>query len=269
MLYTEKTSLISGAVYGVKEADIIFLGIPFDSTETIKPGSRFAPRSIRESLNSLEGYDKNSGVDMFDKFKVCDLGDVVCVPGSFKLTSKRITDTVSRIKEKNKEAFLIFLGGEHSISYPIVKTLDPDSIIQFDAHRDLRVDYLGNRFSHVTVMRRIHELGKRVVQFGVRSSSKEEEKFAEEKGIGQKLDKATGNLYITLDLDILDPLEVPGVSNPEPNGISVDKLLETFNKIDKSKLNGLDLVEVNPLFDIGNLTSLIAAKIILSVVSRL
>ncbi len=272
-LYTNK-NLILESNCEVEDAKFVLLGIPFDSTSTYRTGSRFAPLEIRKEFLELE---KESGKKSFFDVKFCDLGNIEVVHGNLQKTFERVVHTMQNTFKKNENFVPIVLGGEHTLTYPILKILNERkkiSMLHLDAHLDLRDDYLGEKWNHSTVMRRVSELGVKITSMGVRSMSNEESKFAKEKGmdycgvdvtkIKKLLKKTKGkNLYITLDMDVLDPSVAPGVSNPEPNGISLNTLIEIINVSKKqNNIVGFDIMEVNPLFDNGA-TTVTAAKLLL------
>lgn len=228
------------------EADYCLIGIPFDSTQTGKTGSRYGPTSIRLSSFELELFDIGTGVDL-SELKLHDIGDLDCVPGSPEGTYERAKDTLKFLPE---DKTLISLGGEHSISLPIVEALNPDLVISLDAHPDLRDDYMGIRLSHSSVMRRIHETGKDLQILGVREGSKEEYDYAIDNGIdlkppstmaGHKIPKKR-DVYISIDLDVFDNVDV---GNPVPGGISFTQGCEFIrNVIKRNNIVGLDIVEL-------------------------
>ena len=271
------------AMHSLDEADVAILGVPFDSTTSYKPGARFGPRGIREATWNLEDYILELGTNLATDIKICDCGDVDVVYGNLAKTVEQVEAIVSDLRKKN--LILGILGGEHSITYPVIKALAKEheiGIIQFDAHFDLRDEYLGEKLSHTTVMRRILEIidPKSVVQIGIRSASIDEKKFVEKLGsniftmqqienfgiekIARKAVKVVKNcsfIYMTVDIDVLDPAFAPEVSCPEPGGLTTRQLLDAINIIGKLRVNSFDLVEVAPS-QIGGITSAAAARII-------
>jgi agmatinase len=245
--------------FPLEDADVIVVGIPFDST-SINPGSIHAPAAIRESLKYIEGFDPDTCVDVFEKLRISDIGDIEVVPGSYELTAERITETIKSIKEINSEAFLLFLGGEHLISLPIIKALKPETVLDFDAHADLRRDYLGNRFSHATWAS--HLLGGfDLVQRGVRSFSKEEKSTMEKLG-----EKIHGKTYLTIDLDVFDPSIAPETGLPEPDGWMFSEFCSNLGGV--RNLVAADLVEFTPK-GFNSQTGFLAANVIKKILSLL
>ena len=219
------------------------LGIPFDSTATYMPGARFGPSAIREASYNFEGYNLTFNREL--KAPIFDLGDVSVVAGDFKETSKRIIDTLTRLLSHDLKPLI--LGGEHTITYPILKTIqsrDNPTIIHFDAHMDMR-DHYNGKFTHATVMRRVYELEPQdIIMIGVRSASREEIEFVKEheieyytsQMIQENIEEVTSKLrsikypvYVTVDMDVLDPSHAPMVGNPTPCGLTpfhMEKFIE-------------------------------------------
>lgn len=261
MLYTTKTFPFE---HEPKKAEIVLLGVPWDSTETGK-SVKFGPLFIREAIKNLPGFDFESKQNVFEKFKFCDLGDLEIVYGNWKLTEKRIQYTIKEIKEINPKAFPVFLGGDHLISLGIINALkgkEKITVIHFDAHRDLMENWMGEKFSHITWAKRLlEEKGIELIQLGSRSSSKEEEKTAKKFRIKESLKGIKGKVYISVDLDVFDPSICPEVGTPEPLGMQQKEFFSLLKEIcSKSKVIGLDLVECAS--DKVNLqTALIAANV--------
>lgn len=223
----------------LKEADVVFVGIPFASN-SISAGSIYGPLMVRESLKLTEDFV--GGVNLFDKLKVCDLGDLEVVPGSYELTAKRIKETIADISNESK-AFPIFIGGEHSITLAITEALKPKTIIQLDAHADLRKDYLENKYSHQAWAYHASQYAK-IIQIGVQSLSKEElgvnniERFTIDEFLNAspKLEKP---VHLTIDVDVFDPSYVE-------TGLPEGRLKPeaVFSLIEKIDCDSLDIVEI-------------------------
>jgi len=242
MLYASNTFVSYN--YPLKEADIVFLGVPFAST-SISKNSIYGPLMVREALKLKEDFIKD--VNLFEKLKLCDLGDLEIVPGSYELTAKRIKETIHDIASANKKAFLIFIGGEHSITLPITEALQPKTIVQLDAHADLRKDYLENKFTHQTWAYHASKLAK-LIQIGVHSCSKDEKKFIKENKNIQSFSlneflkkniKLEKPVHLTIDMDIFDPSYVEtglpeGTAKPE----------EIFALLEKIDCDSMDIVEI-------------------------
>lgn len=240
--------------YGVGEADVCVIGIPFDSS-SLGLGSRYGPVAVREALKLIEGYHPESGFDVFERLKICDLGDIEVVPGSYKLTAERIRETIGEVKELNPKIFFLFLGGEHLISLPVIESLKPETVVQFDAHADLRGDYLGNRFSHATWASHVVG-GFNLVQRGVRSFSMEEKKLMEV----IRRNKVFGETYLTVDMDVFDPSIAPETGLLEPDGWSYSVFKDNLKGI-RGNLVGADVVEISPQ-GFNSQTAMLAANVV-------
>ena len=264
-------------------ADFIILGIPLDMTSTFRAGSKDAPDSIRLASQDLESYDIFYGLDVED-CKICDLGDIDLVHNDLFKNFNVISEVSDKISKDNK--VLIALGGEHSITYPLVKSFDSDLIIHFDAHGDMRDEYLGEKWTHASVIKRIldEKKGIKVINFGLRALGKQEiinvEKYTSfsyfdtyqiEKGPLHKLNdefldlvKSYNKIHVTFDLDVLDLSACPGVCNPEPGGLSyltAKNLLSMTLSPLKNKITSFDVVELNPNYDAIS-SPFVAAKIV-------
>ena len=273
-MYFEDFSKYICAYSDFEDADFVMFGIPYDATTSYKPGTRFGPDEIRNASWGLETFSPVLKKDLID-VKVCDLYNII-IEGSQIEIIERSYNASKNIIEKGK--IPIMMGGEHSITYPVVKAVkevyNDFVLIQFDAHCDLREEYLGNEYSHASVIRRCFDLTKDIYQFGIRSGDKEEWEFGwENTNISmdlptkedikeiKSLDKP---VYITIDIDVLDPAYAPGTGTPEPCGFSTKELINSLYLFKELKDNiiGFDVVEISPHYDIGNITSIAAAKII-------
>jgi len=278
-LYVSPVSRFSGFFEPFEKADYVILGVPFDGTSTYRPGSRFGPQAIREASQDLETYSLRTGLDAKD-LKICDVGDLH-VLGDVEKTLKRVRLVLSEIIKAQK--FPVMLGGEHTITYGAIEAFEGDvGILSFDAHMDLRDESLGRKLSHATFMRRISEKIKpdHIVEVGVRALIKDEIQFAEKRGIkfftgrdtrlagskeiARKVGRALSDfekIYLTLDMDVLDPSYAPAVGNPVPEGMVPSTLLDILQDVCDRRIIALDLVEVSPHYDTG-LTSFQAVHII-------
>jgi agmatinase len=247
------------------------MGVPLDCTSTYRPGSRFAPLEIRKELLELE--KDADGRNFFD-LKFHDAGNVDMIYGNAGKTLEIIEEAVGDILKENAKAKIISLGGEHLITLPVVKKLlqkEKFSVVSLDAHLDLKDDYVGEKLSHSTVMRRISELGVSVLEIGVRTYdnneldyAKREVKFCgtDEGDISKILAGVKGDVYLSIDMDVLDPAFAPGVENPEPGGMAFNQLRGIMEKLGK-KIIALDITEVCPPYDQGGMTSVAAARLLL------
>ena len=239
MLYTSNT--FTGYNYKVKEADVIFLGIPFGSTSTSKPAI-YGPLIIRESLKLTEDFIKDKNV--LKEIKICDIGDLEIVPGDYEKTASRLKETISDIKSENEKAFLVFLGGEHLITLPIIETIKPKTIIHLDAHADLRNEYLGNTHMHQTWAYHASKISK-IIQIGVQKWNKQENDFLKESNVESytseeflsKDIEIESPIHLTIDIDVLKNVKT---GLPEGN-MEMDTMLKILEKI---KFDSMDIVEI-------------------------
>jgi agmatinase len=261
-----------------EDSNFVIFGVPFDQTSTFRKGAKNAPKKIREASWNFESFNLKNGVDL-TKIKIHDYGDLDVNDDTSEIMSRKTLDLSRRIIKKNK--FPIAIGGEHFISTGIINAFPSDiGVLFLDAHLDFRNDFEGDPFNHSCVIKRVSEhIGvKNIAVIGIRSADKEE--YIEAKNLGLYFrDSFTiknigiikiinelkeyfskKKIYLSLDIDVLDPAYAPGTSNPEPFGLSsfdVLKIIEEFAGI----LIGFDLVEVCPFFDKGE-TAIISAKYI-------
>jgi len=264
MFYTSNTFVSYN--HPLKEADVIFLGIPFASA-SISMGSIYGSIMVREALKLTEDFI--DGVNLFEKLKICDLGDLEVVPGSYELTAERIKETIADIRKENGKAFPIFIGGEHSITLAMTEALKPKTIIQLDAHADLRKDYLENKYSHQAWAYHAGKFAK-IIQIGVQSWNKEELEIKEKFGVKSfgineflKADtKFEKPIHLTIDIDVFDPSYVE-TGLPEGSA-KPEEMLAILEKID---CDSLDIVEIadNKL---PSKTGFLAAKLIKKILSK-
>ncbi|MCD6248407.1 MAG: agmatinase [Hadesarchaea archaeon] len=256
-------------------AEVVFAGIPLDLTSSCRPGTRFAPAKIREASMNLETYVMPR-LDVFEHLHVSDIGDLDLIGADMTAAGERIREVVRKLRRDGKIPAL--MGGEHTLTYFALRAFDDVYLLQFDAHRDLREEYRGKRVCHATVTRRVLERlpPERLIQLGTRSCSKEEEEFAREvgirtftaedlledlRGVADKVRELVGDspVYLTLDLDVLDPAFAPAVSTPEPGGLSTLDLLKFARGLGGMRICGFDVVELVPPYDNG-ITAFVAAR---------
>ena len=251
----------------LEDAKFALLGVPFDSTSSYRPGSRFGPLWIRKELLEL---GKPTG---FFECGLFDVGNIEVIHGNCKATLTNVQEVTDKLLEH--EVIPICLGGEHSVSYPAIKSLKEKfkelQVIHFDAHPDLMDDYLGEKWSHATVMRRVLELDVGLVQRGMRVYENREYSGEEDSPEFQKAQPKTGMpTYVSIDIDVLDPLIAPGTGTPEPGGWSFERLQKELKELyETQNIVGLDIVEVNPLVDTHNISSIMAAKLLIDAVSTI
>lgn len=258
-----------------KDADIVIFGAPFDSTTSFRPGTRFASKVMRSESFGLETYSPYQDKDLCD-INVFDGGDLELPFGN----TERVLDEISAMTKTilNDEKIPVMIGGEHLVTLGSVREVAkkyPDlHIIHFDAHTDLRDDYLGEKLSHATIIKRCHDIlgDKRIFQFGIRSGEKYEFEFAKEHNFINKFDlngldeaiEAIGDkpVYFTLDLDVLDPSIFPGTGTPEAGGVSFNELLQAIIKIGKLNIVGADVNELSPVYDQSGVSTAVACKVL-------
>ncbi|MEM2942604.1 MAG: agmatinase [Candidatus Bathyarchaeia archaeon] len=278
-LYTSREKTFSGRSLDFEQARFVILGFPYDRTSTYRRGSALAPTAIREASVNIETFSLRSNVDVED-IAICDVGDLDVVDDLAE-TLRRLEASVRDVQGAGKIPVLI--GGEHTLTYGAVRGLGGDvAVVDFDAHLDLRDEYLGSRLSHTTHMRRLaEEIGpERIVEVGTRAISKSELEYARDVGVyfcstleirrhgaekvsalvAQRLSKFRKR-YITIDMDVLDPAYAPGVGNPEGDGLEIGTLIDILTKVAADGVAGLDLVEVCPGCDTG-VTAAQAVKVL-------
>lgn len=247
-----KTSLIQENLYSLEEADVIVIGVPFDSTATEIPGARFAPMRIREAFQThIEGFDPELG--SLEDVKLHDAGNVEALHGNIEATHQRIYDSVKEIVAANPNARLLVLGGEHSITFPIVKALNETkkfNYLCYDAHTDFWDEYNGLKYSHACVNRRVSE----ILPTEVRGVREREPSLAAEVA---KLKPVDDPIYLSVDVDVLE-----GVPTGAPIAGGM-KLEELWRDVAKRKIIAADIVEYNPLVGQGIEAAELAKRLIL------
>jgi agmatinase len=270
-----------------EELDIALLGIPFDGGTTYRPGPRFGPRHVRQQSVIVRPWNPVLKVNPFAKYRIADCGD-------FSVNPLSIEDTFQRV-ERQMEPFLnagtrcVCVGGDHSLSLPILRAMvkrhGPLALIQFDAHNDLWDEYFGSKYSHGTPFRRAIEEGLLLqdsfLQVGLHGQvySEHDFDFAREHNVkmifaeefhSQGMALFSRHLkafrskpvYVTLDIDCIDPAYAPGTGTPQIGGFTSVQILELVRALGGLNIIGGDLVEVSPPYDTGEITSLIAANLL-------
>jgi agmatinase len=255
----------------VDEADVVLIGVPFDGTACFRPGARFGPQGIRFWSDVLETYSRTFDADLED-LKLADAGDLHILSADWKGSSVKIHRAVKEFLQQG--AVPILMGGEHLITLPAVQAsagLFPGLVVlHMDAHMDLRDNYEGLQLSHATVMRRVMEnVGPdSLLQYGIRSGTREEWALSEEQGtlLGdlKTLPDVVGDrpVYLSVDLDILDPSVMPETGAPEPGGISFPQLHEAIVACRGLNVIAGDVVEYCPLPGGGGPSGAVAAKVV-------
>lgn len=259
------------------QAKLVIYGAPFDSTTSFRPGARFGPAAIRHESFGLETYSPYQDRDLTD-CQVFDSGDLELSFGSPRAPLDDIRARAEKILADGK--FPLLVGGEHLVTLGAVEAVfarHPDlEIIHFDAHADLRQDYLGVTLSHACVLRRCHDLvgdGK-IHQFCIRSGDREEFRFAREhtdlhpfdfeglEELTDRLAKAGTPVYFTIDLDCLDPSVFPGTGTPEAGGVTFPQLLNAIRLVSRTHLVGADVNELAPMLDQSGASTATACKVV-------
>lgn len=260
-------------------SDVVIFGAGFDGTTSNRPGTRFASSAMRIESYGLETYSPLLELDLED-YNICDMGDLDLSIGNTDKVLEEIYEGTKEILDEDKFPFMI--GGEHLVTLPAFKAVhekyDDIYVLHFDAHTDLREEYNNNKNSHATVIKRIWDIvgDGRIFQFGIRSGTREEFNFAlKEKhtymethtidSFWKIISTLSGkNVYLTIDLDVLDPSIFPGTGTPEPGGISYRQFEQIFKILKNSNINlvGCDIVELSPDYDDTKVSTVVACKIL-------
>jgi len=288
-LFVSQSNVFGGIQSPFEKAKYVVFGVPFDVTSTYRTGARFGPNAIRQASLNIETYSFRSGIDVED-LALHDLGDLHA-----STSPKRTVDMLKLVVADLLAAkkMPIGIGGEHTITLGIMKGLcvkaKKTALVSFDAHLDLRKEFMGLTLSHTTFMRLINEEVKpaKIVEVGTRAVCKEELAYAEQSGIDfftsqqirregvaqiiQKLKEALepyANVYLTIDMDVLDPAFAPAVQNPEPEGIETHALVDIVCALCDKRVVGFDVLEVAPSYDQG-ISAVAAAKVIFEMLCQI
>lgn len=255
-------------------ANIIMLGLPFDGTVSYRSGSRFAPEQIRLASWGLEEYSPRFNKDIND-CNFHDIGDLEFPLGNTVKSLELIKDNVKQIYDDGKR--LLGIGGEHLVTYPEIVAIsdvygDDLAIVHFDAHTDLRDEYMGEKLSHSAVIKLCSRYVRpeNIKQIGIRSGMKEEWEFMKRNNTFIKdnndyksLDCLLGKkVFVTVDLDVLDPSVMSGTGTPESGGMSFNELMGWFEYLKKFDIIGADVVELAPDYDTSGCSTAVATKVI-------
>ncbi|MGB9703933.1 MAG: agmatinase family protein [Pyrobaculum sp.] len=262
--------------HACREGDVKLVGVPMEDTLSFRPGTRFAPQKIRQILPYLEYTTLFGNVAK----PLCDLGDVDLLQGRPEENLARIEATLQKVDPP-----FIMLGGEHTATLAALSVVKPDVYVHVDAHFDLRDEWPpGQRLSHATFARRAHEkLGFYAIYIGVRAYDDKERRYAEKAGfyvvegrdftreaIADAVSTASGRVYLTLDIDVLDPSEAPGVGTPEAGGLSFRKLEYLLaDLILTLRPAAVDIMEYSPPNDVSDITATKVVRLLLHVASML
>jgi agmatinase len=281
-LFVSPSPVFSGIQRTFEEAEYVILGAPLDVTSTYRSGARFAPLAIREASLNIETHSFRTNMDVED-LKIHDLGDLH-ISGKVDETLKRLELVTKDLLDAKKMPVVI--GGEHTVTLGVIRSLgEKVALVSFDAHLDLRNEYMGLTTSHTTFMRRINEQIKphKILEIGTRAVCKEELEYAKKSGTQfltvqqirrdgvekttKKIDALLADcerIYLTIDMDVLDPAFAPAVQNPEPDGLDMPMFLDLLGRVCDHRIVAFDLVEVAPHYDKG-ITAIQAAKTIFEV----
>ena len=282
-LFNNDGAIFMGAQRGIDQCRVSLLGVPYDGTCCFRPGARFGPSAIREDSYGIETYCPQLDLDLED-INFTDIGSLDVPLGDAELTLDYISDATNILLKNNLKPLII--GGEHSITIGIIKSIItnyPDLImLQLDAHADLRDEWLGSKLSHACTMKRCLEIlpSKKIFQIGIRSGTKSEflemnnSKRLIKHTLGESaksLEKALKSfkgrpIYLTFDLDWFDPSVMPGTGTPEPGGFFWKDFSEIIKVLKSHRLIGADVVELSPKLDNSGISSILAAKVIRSLI---
>jgi agmatinase len=288
-LYTSQTNVFGGKHKPFEKANYVIFGVPFDSTSSYRTGARFGPNAVRQASLNIETYSFRSGVDLED-LALHDAGDV-----DVSMIAKATVDLTRLVVEDILAAgkLPVALGGEHTVTLGIAKGLGAKvaktAIVSFDAHLDLRSEFMGLTLSHTTFMQLISKQVKpaKIIEVGTRSACKEELAFAKKAKIdfftSQQIIKQGSEqviaelkqklepyeyVYLTVDMDVLDPAYAPAVQNPEPEGITPTALLDIACALCDKRVVGFDVLEIAPAYDQG-VSAAVAAKVTFEMLCQL
>lgn len=272
----EKKGIFIAARQEITEEGGVLLGAPLDDTGSFRTGSRFAPEQIRSVSRALEEYSMRLGKDLRN-IPFFDVGDLLLTPGNTRGAVEVVSQAVASLLKAGQKPFI--MGGEHTVTVPAVRECQnhygPLAVLYFDAHADLRPSYGEMELSHACTAYQLKQMqGVSLYQFGIRSADGDELSSADEGcffpyKVIEPLESilstlADSYLYITLDMDVVDPAYAPGVSVPEPGGVSAGEILEVISLLEryKKQIVGIDLVEICPAYDSSQITAMLGAKII-------
>lgn len=288
-IFASSSNVFSGLQKTFEKADYIILGVPFDVTSTYRTGARFGPNAVRQASLNIETYSFRTGIDI-EELQLHDLGDLH-VSADTKKTLEMLKLVIKDILEAGKTP--ITIGGEHTITLGVLKGLgdkaSKTAIVSFDAHLDLRDEFMGLKLSHTTFMRRINEEVKpaKIIEVGTRAVCEEELAYAKKADIkfftAQRIRKEGSekiarqlreelakykSVYLSIDMDVLDPAYAPAVQNPEPEGLETHTLLDIACNICDERVVGFDVVEVAPNYDDG-ISAIQTAKTVFEILCHL
>jgi len=277
----------------VSHVDVGVLGVPFDAGVTYRPGARFGPSAVREASRLLQGYNQFQDVSPFRVQQVADLGDVNANPFNIEDALKSIEGRANDLA--NDGTKLVAIGGDHTIALPLLRAVakkhGPVALLHFDAHLDTWDTYFGQSYTHGTPFRRAHEEGllsqEHLSHVGIRANMHQQSDLANDASLGfgiiSTMDVAdrgvaeiVGGLkerigdvpvYVSIDIDVLDPAHAPGTGTPEAGGLTSREMIQMLRGISDLNIVGADVVEVSPSYDWAQLTGLAASTLIYELIS--
>ncbi|WP_395311563.1 agmatinase [Mycobacterium sp. AMU20-3851] len=270
----------------VSRADVVLVGVPFDSAVTYRPGARFGPNAIRQGSRLIRGYNPELDISPFEVCQVADAGDIACNPFDIGEAVEQISGGLTELLSGGARA--VILGGDHSVALPSLRAAHsvhgPMALVHFDAHLDTWDTYYGADITHGSPFRRAYEEGLLLdsnVHVGVRGSIYSRQDLVEDanfgfsvitcrdidrlgaEGVLRQIQERVGDapVYVSVDIDVLDPAHAPGTGTPEAGGMSSRELLDIVRGLDTVNLVGADVVEVSPAYDHAEITSIAAANV--------
>ncbi|MBN2557408.1 MAG: agmatinase [Clostridia bacterium] len=274
MIKDNKPHIHEGIFSSYADSRIVVFGIPYDGTASYRPGTRFGPQSIRQELGGIETYSPYQDMNLANH-RISDMGDMPLHFGNIAAVLEEMKRETAEFLKDGKKT--VVLGGEHLISLPVIdayiEAYPGLSVVHLDAHADLRDEYLGEKLSHATVMRRVFEkLEGEMWQFGIRSGAKDEFAFADANtrmtkfdlsGIDAVRDTAGDSpIYLSIDIDVLDPSILPGTGTPEAGGITFKELISGLLTLKGLNIVGADIVELSPHYDQSGVSTSVACKVL-------
>jgi agmatinase len=261
----------------VAHADVVVVGVPFDSAVTYRPGARFGPNAVRQGSRLIRGYNPELDIKPFEVCQFADAGDVACNPFDIAEAVEQVAEQLTQLLSEGTRA--VILGGDHSVALPSLRAAHsvhgPMALVHFDAHLDTWDRYYGADITHGSPFRRAFEEGlllDRNMHVGVRGSIYDKQDLVEDANFGfsvatcrdiDKIRTRVGDapVYVSVDIDVLDPAHAPGTGTPEAGGMSSRELLEIVRALDSVNLVGVDVVEVSPAYDHAEITAIAAANV--------
>ena len=275
MQMNKNVSTFIGCESEYDKSSVVVFGAPFDSTTSFRPGTRFASQTMRLESWGLESYSPYQDADLYD-MNIFDGGDLELPFGNTEGSLKCIENFATKVVEDSKVPAMI--GGEHLVTLGafrgVFKKYPDVHVIHFDAHADLRDSYLDQKLSHATVLHRVWDLvgDNKIFQFGIRSGDREEFLWGKDHVFTNKfncdnleyaIEKVKEHpVYVTIDLDVLDPSVFPGTGTPEPGGIEFNTLLNSILKLKGLNIVGFDINELSPQYDQTGVSTAVACKVL-------